>query len=231
MREIANMGANSVIKSKQDNDGNKYAVELIESKGTGYKTFPEALAWCNEEIAQVLLGQTMSMDGQGGLGSQEEPGKAVRADIRASDNEKLCECLLEQGIRELVEYNYGDPELAPKPNYQVDPPEDEVASSTADMNRATAASTRILAGIVAPEEEAIALAEGRPVAEVMDVKSRKRMLKASLKEMETQAKNDLEAAKDPQPTPGDMHAQQQDMADKMPPGKAGKKPAPKGKTK
>ncbi len=237
VRSVANMGANTVIKSKQDKDGNKYAVELIESKGTGYKTFPEALLWCSEEIAQVLLGQTMSMDGQGGLGSQEEPGKAVRADIRSSDNEKLCECLLEQGIRELIEYNYGDPELAPKPNYLVDPPEDEVAKSTADLNRANADNIRITSGVAAPEEAAIALAEGKPLAEVMDVVSRKRILKASLKEMEQQAQNDLDAANDPEPTPGDANVQAQDAAAKQQDlpfgGKPGKKapPKPKGKGK
>jgi phage gp29-like protein len=206
---VAKMGANTVVKSKQDKDGNKYAVELIEAKSTGYKTFPEAIAWCNEEIAQVLLGQTMSMDGQGGLGSQEEPGKAVRADIRASDNEKLTECLLEQGIREFVEYNYGNPDLAPYPCYLVDPPDDEVAESTADMNRANASNVRIQAGIVTPEEEAIALATGQSVGEVIDVESRKRIQAASVKEMEQQAKNDLEAAKDPQPTPGETNRQQQ----------------------
>lgn len=209
VQAIAKMGANTVIKARQDADGNKYDVELVEAKSTGWETFKEALAWANEEIAQTLLGQTMSMDGQGGLGSQEEPGKAVRADIRASDNEKLMECLVEQGLRELVGYNYGDPDLCPYPCYLVDPPEDEVAQSTADNARATAASTRILAGMTTPEEEAIAIGEGKPVGEVLDLDHRKKILTASLKEMEQQAKNDLDAAKDPEPTPGEMNKQNQ----------------------
>ena len=202
---VSKMGSNTTVKAKQDKDGNKYAVELIEAKSTGWKTFESALEWCNEEIAQVLLGQTMSMDGQGGLGSQEEPGKAVRADIRASDNEKLVKECLGEAVAQLVGFNYGNPDLAPVPYYDVDPSEDELKSGQAEAARATASSARILSKITTPAEEAIAIATGKPIAETIDVESRQRMMDIHAQTMEQEAQNGLDAAKNPEPPPSQKY--------------------------
>ncbi len=91
------------------------------------------MAWCDGEIAQALLGQTASMDSQGGLNSQENPGLGVRSDIAAADDAKLCETLYTQALREYCEYAYGDPDLAPRPKYQTQPPEDELKARQGDF--------------------------------------------------------------------------------------------------
>jgi hypothetical protein len=129
---IARMGGNTVIKTRMDADGNKYDVEFLEP-GDSWKTFQAMLAWADAEITNVLLGQSMSTDGVGGLGSQEKPGEAVRADIKSADNQKLCEALYEQCLREYCELNYGNPDLAPMPNYQVAPPEDDHKNAQVDQ--------------------------------------------------------------------------------------------------
>lgn len=205
VQSIATLGAGSVVKSKQDKDGNAYKIELIESAGTGWKTFPEALAWSRQEVAEVLLGQAQSMDGVGGLSSQEEPGKAVRADIRSSDNEKFTECLKEQGVDEYVEFAYGDRKLAPQPNYLVEPKEDDAAKAKAESDRAVAASTRILAKITTPAEEAIAIGEGKGIEEVIDVEQRRQLQASHAEQMMLEATNAVADAKDPPPTPGRQH--------------------------
>ena len=215
--DVATMNAGTVVKTKQDKDGNKYDIELVEAVSTGWKTFAEALEWSKSEVAEVLLGQTMSMDGQGGLGSQEEPGKAVRADIRASDNEKLCECLKSQAVDDYVEFAYGDPEMAPTPNYLVAPREDELASGQAEAARATASSSRILSKITTPAEEAIAIAEGKDIAEVIDIEQRRKLQDTHAEQMLLEATNAVEAAKDPAPTPGKKNEQDQKAA--LPPQK------------
>jgi hypothetical protein len=130
---ISKMSNNTTIKVRQDADGNKYDVELLEAKSTGWKTFPELMAWADSEISNVLLGQSMSTDGVGGLGAQEKPGEAVRSDIKAADNAKLCEALYTQALREYCEFNYGNADLAPRPNYQVEPEEDESKAAATDL--------------------------------------------------------------------------------------------------
>lgn len=205
VKDVSTMNANTTVKSKVDKDGNSYRVELLEAKSVGWKTFPEALAWSRAEVAEVLLGQAMSMDGVGGLQAQEEPGKAVRADIRASDNEKFTECLKEQAVEDYVEFAYGDRALAPQPNYLVQPKEDDAKKAKAESDRATASSTRILAKVTTPAEEAIAIGEGKGIEEVIDVPARRKLQKAHAEQMQLEADNAVQSAKDPEPTPGKKH--------------------------
>ncbi len=131
---ISKMGANTVIKARQDSDGNKYDIELVEAMSQGYEGFEKMLAWCDRSISTVLLGQASSTDGMPGLGAQEKPGQAVRQDIAAADNAKLCEALYVQCLREYCEVNYGNADLAPMPCYQVEPPEDENEAAKADLS-------------------------------------------------------------------------------------------------
>lgn len=213
VKDVSTMGAGSVVKSKQDKDGNAFKLELLEAKSMGWKTFPEALAWSRQEVAEVLLGQAQSMDGVGGLSSQEEPGKAVRADVRASDNEKLTECLKDQAVDDYVEFAYGDRTLAPTPNYLVEPKEDDAKKAKAESDRSTAASTRILAKITTPAEEAIAIGEGKGIEEVIDIEERRKLQKQHAEQMLLEATNAVTAAKDPGPTPGKKH---EDMKNQPP---------------
>ena len=131
--EVARLNAESAIRVKQDKDGNKYDVELLEAASMGWKGFEAMLAWADKRKSEVLCGQAASMDGQGGLNSQENPGSGVRNDIKASDNAKLCESLYSQALREYCEYNHGNADLAPKPSYQVLPPDDEADAAKTDQ--------------------------------------------------------------------------------------------------
>jgi len=130
---VSKLGSNTTIKVRRDADGNSYDVELLEAVSMGWKGFQGMMEWSDNEIAQVLLGQTASMDNNGGLNSQEDPGKGVRMDVLAADNAKLCETLYVQALRDYCEFNYGDPDLAPRPNYQVAPPEDEADLAATDQ--------------------------------------------------------------------------------------------------
>ena len=131
--ETARINAEGVIQVRQDKEGNKYDLELLEAASMGWKGFEAMLSWADKRKSEVLCGQAQSMDGVGGLSSQEEPGSGVRDDIKASDNAKLCESLYTQALREYCEYNYGDPDLAPKPAYQVLPPDDEADAAKTDQ--------------------------------------------------------------------------------------------------
>lgn len=127
------MNAETVIKVKQDKEGNRFDLELLEAASMGWKGFEAMLAWADRRKSEVICGQAASMDGQGGLNSQENPGSGVRDDIKAADNTKLCETLYTQALREYCEYNYGNPDLAPRPCYQVAPPDDEAEIAATDQ--------------------------------------------------------------------------------------------------
>lgn len=132
--EVAGANAETTIKVRRDADGNMYDMEFIEANGLGWKGFEGMLAWCDAKKAEVLLGQSMSMDGQGGLNSQEDPGAGVRLDVKTGDATKLCETLYTQALREYCEYNYGNPDLAPRPSYVVMPPEDKGELAKRDVS-------------------------------------------------------------------------------------------------
>ncbi len=132
--EVGTLGANTTIKIRQDKEGNKFDVELLEAIAMGWKGFEAMLAWADSRKSQVLCGQSASMDGQGGLNSQENPGSGVRQDVKSGDNAKLCETLYTQALREYCEYNYGNPDLAPRPNYLVEPPEDMAQLAKKDQS-------------------------------------------------------------------------------------------------
>jgi len=222
VRSVGNISGNTVIKSRQDKDGNKYSVELIEAMSMGWKGFEAAIKWSNGEIAGSFLGQQMSMDGQGGLNSQEKPGEAVRIDVKARDSMELSITLREQALKEYCEFNHGDPELAPKwPKDQpgfwaVIPPEDKAQNAATDLSKAQASQIRVAIGMSTPEEEAIARAEGLDIGETLDVEARKRIQKASIAALEQEAKNAHDDANDPAPTPGEQNRQQQEQPAKPP---------------
>ncbi len=136
--KTSKINAETVVKVRQDKDGNRYDLELLEAASMGWKGFEAMLAWADRKKSEVIVGQSTSMDGQAGLGSQENPGSGVRDDIKMSDNAKLCESLYSQALREYCEYNYGNPDLAPRPNYQVVSPDDEEKKAKADQGIAQA---------------------------------------------------------------------------------------------
>ncbi len=214
---ISRMGNNTVIKCRQDADGNKYDIELVEAKANNWQTYEARLNYDAKEISNLALGQSMSTDGQGGLGSQEKPGEAIRGDVNASQNAKLSETLY-AALKEYCAFNYGRPDLAPtwakekrSGYWRVEPPEDAAMIATMHYQQSQADASDIAAGILRPEEVALARYGGGEyslstalTAEGMS--ARERTLTASLERMEQEEQNAMEAAKDPPPTPGTQFA-------------------------
>jgi phage gp29-like protein len=186
VRAVANLGNNTTVKVRQDKDGNKYDVELLEAMSMGWKGFEAMIAWCDKEISNVLLGQSASTDGQGGLGAQEKPGDSVRCDIKASDSKKLCMTLREQALKDYCLWNYGNADLAPRVKYDVDPAEDQTAVAQMHANQASADKTYVDMGAVTPEEIALSRFGGGTYSlhTDIDAPARQRIARASLQQLE-----------------------------------------------
>lgn len=122
-----------IAEKGSDKEGNVSEVnlELVEATGTGWKTLQEKKTENDTDMAILWLGQNLTTEVSEGKGSMGVGGhQLVRRDLLKGDAH-VAVCLRDQGLWHFVKFNYGNPELTPLPDYRVDPPEDQVAKSTA----------------------------------------------------------------------------------------------------
>jgi phage gp29-like protein len=122
-KAISALGSETVSVTPQGEAGNMFDWKLIEPRANSHETFSSQIDHLDKCIAILALGQSMSTEGQGGLGSQEKAGDSVRRDIMRFD----AQCLRAIGddiLGDWAMFNYGDRELAPKVCYEIDPPAD-----------------------------------------------------------------------------------------------------------
>ncbi len=151
VRSIANVGANTVIKSRQNANGDKYDLKIIEAMSRG-ECFAEAKAACEKDIAGILVGQAMSIDGVGGLGSQENAGAPTRLDISQSRSQKLGETISDGPLRVWIYFNFGEQEEYPVVGWNVAPEENQLDRARTNLTQAQADKVNIDNGVVTPEE-------------------------------------------------------------------------------
>jgi hypothetical protein len=123
--DLMRMGAEGVFIAKQGTEGNVYDLKLVEPVGKSHEGFARQIEIVNQLIAVRVLGQSMSTDGQAGLGSNDEAGEPVRIDIMRADAKAFERWAREQILKPYCEVMYGNAEMAPYPCFQVDPPEDK----------------------------------------------------------------------------------------------------------
>jgi phage gp29-like protein len=124
---LSRMGSDAVIPLPQGGDpkdGNNYDLKVIEAVARTYLSFQLFKKELDDDIAITFLGQNLTTDSQGGSMALAQIQDKVRIDKRIED------AGIDVAIRNQVlwwdaGYNYGDPELAPIPQHQVEPPEDE----------------------------------------------------------------------------------------------------------
>lgn len=146
------MGAEPVVVAAHGEEGNRWDVKLVEAQGKSTELFQVELEQLDKEIATLVLGQSQSTDGQGGLGTQENAGESVRLDVMRFDGDNLSSTLRAQVLVPYCAFTYGgNGEQAPWPCWDIDPPED--TKSRAEEFKA------LMDGI------AVAKAQGIPVDE------------------------------------------------------------------
>lgn len=98
-------GINTVIELPPGWD-----VELIESNGRGYEVFQQEIESCDREIAIVIAGQTVLVDG--GVGFQNaDIFRAIQSDIIKDVADSLAYTINTQGIPQYVVDHYGEDAL------------------------------------------------------------------------------------------------------------------------
>lgn len=128
-------GADAVVALEQDGDplGGKFDLKLIEATGRSFPSFDKFKTHLDTDIAIAVLGQNLTTEGGAAGGGSKALGvvqNQVRLDKRRQDAE-LAQVIREQVLWWDALYNHGDGELAPRPEYQVEPPEDETEEGAA----------------------------------------------------------------------------------------------------
>ncbi len=132
LAQLANIGAEAVMRLPQGGEGNNFDVKLIEAAGKGWEGFERLLLHCDDSIAIAWLNQTQSTKGQGGLGSQENAGESTMVRITRKDA-LLSVALREQVLKPWCLDNYGH-DKAPYLNWIFEPPKDESLTAKTDLS-------------------------------------------------------------------------------------------------
>jgi phage gp29-like protein len=132
-QDLSTMGSDAVIELPQDEEGaGNFGLEMIESKTRNWETFQQQKKEIDVDIAVLILGQNLTTEGgtDGGSRALGQVQNLVRID-KAKEDAGIADCIRLQVLSWWALYNFGDAELAPRPEYQVEPPNDEVQEATA----------------------------------------------------------------------------------------------------
>lgn len=129
--DLNNMSSEPTILCPQQQDGVGFDVEWMETSGqsTGGVTFHDLKSSLDSDIAILLLGQNLTTEmGANGAASGSRAGGEVHNLIRIDKKREdagLYTVVRQQVLTYWAGFTSGDPELAPYPTAQVDPPDDE----------------------------------------------------------------------------------------------------------
>jgi phage gp29-like protein len=128
---IRNLGSDAVLELPQlEGEEGGFNLKMIESTTRNWETFKEFKSQLDVDIAVAVLGQNLTTEVQGGSRAAAQVQNLVRID-KAIEDAGIADCIRQQVLTWWCLYNFGDPELAPRPEYQVEPPTDELAENSA----------------------------------------------------------------------------------------------------
>lgn len=129
-RSLSTLGSDAVVETPQIDGENKYDVKLVEATARSFDSFDKFKSQLDTDIAILILGQNLTTEVKQGSRAAAQVQNLVRID-KAIEDAGIAQCIRQQVLTWWALYNFGDPELAPRPEYQVEPPEDELKEATA----------------------------------------------------------------------------------------------------
>ncbi len=128
--KLSPLGAESVVVGQQGEEGNRWDLKLVEASGKSTELFNAEIEQLDKEIATLFLGQHQSTDGQGGLGTKENAGETQFLYILRGDKDTVVDAIHTQFLAPYCAFAYGRGELAPWPNWDIEPAEDTAKKAT-----------------------------------------------------------------------------------------------------
>jgi phage gp29-like protein len=82
-------------------------VKLLEAAKSGIDTYEKLVRYMDEQISEVVLGETgtTNQSGQGGSNARDQVGNEVRLETAKADGDALCDCLNETLIKWIIDLN------------------------------------------------------------------------------------------------------------------------------
>jgi phage gp29-like protein len=125
--QLKSLGQESILQVPGSVDVQKfgqYNLEYLEPKDENWQAFKELIEQCNSEITLALLGQNLTSQVKEGSFAAARVHADVRQAILEADARALAHTVYVQVLRPFAALNFGNPNLAPIPEWDVSPPED-----------------------------------------------------------------------------------------------------------
>lgn len=171
--QLQNLGQESILQVPGSVDVNKYGkydLRYLEPADENWQAFKALIEQCNSEITLALLGQNLTSQVQeGGSYAAARVHADVRQAILEADARSLSQTLYSQVIRPFAAMNFGNPDLAPRPTWDVRPPEDLQKKALTLQAFATALNALRQSGFALKDPEAFAEDFGLPGLHLKEV--------------------------------------------------------------
>ena len=131
----------------------KYDLRYLEPKDQNWQAFKAIIEQCNEEITLALLGQNLTSQVKEGSFAAARVHADVRQAILEADARALARTLYVQVMRPYAALNFGDPDLAPRVEWDVRPAEDLKTKAETFQSFAQALNLLRQAGLAPKEPE------------------------------------------------------------------------------
>jgi Protein of unknown function (DUF935) len=160
-RQVANPGSETTYRATDGGEGRKFDIQFRELTSKPHEGFRAQIDQASTEISITVLGHNLTSEVKGGSYAAARVGDAIRSDIRQFDSTTMGTSLREGTLKRWAKWNFGDPELAPSPAWDVEPPAD-LKSSAETMKAVGDAFTSLRNGGLDPDVEEIADEFGIP---------------------------------------------------------------------
>lgn len=168
---LRRIGQESVVQLPQAQDPKVggYDLDFLEAKDQSWEVFFKLIDQCNMEITLAIQAQNLTSEvKEGSLAAAREHGD-VKQTLLQSKARGFCRTLHTQLARPYAALNYGRPEIAPRPVWDIKPIDDKKTLALALTNIAQALNYLRIAGKQVKDVRALALQFGLDLGELEDV--------------------------------------------------------------
>ncbi len=168
---VQRIGQESIVQLPRSADPKvgEYDLEFLEAKDQSWEVFFKLIEQCNMEITLAIQAQNLTSEvKEGSLAAAREHGD-VKQTLLQSKARGFCRTLYTQLARPFAALNYGRPEIAPRPVWDLKPVDDKKTLALALMNLAQALNYFRIAGKVVKDVRALAAQFGLDLGELEDI--------------------------------------------------------------
>lgn len=128
--QLNNLGGEIVLRLPQGTEPQfSFGVELLEASDNSWQAFPGLIDRCDMSIVLAILFQNLTTEVSEGSFAAARVHSDVRQNALAADNRALSHTIYTQIARPFAAINFGDANLAPFTEWDVEPVEDREAST------------------------------------------------------------------------------------------------------